>query len=166
MEPPPSTTQPAHRPFCPPSSQASQPCSRHCLLAHSSPQPLPYSPTLNEEKSILRHTHPANVHPDSPQTGWRCPPPGWGGMGVHRTQGLGEAAGFQGDSVLQPVDAQNGEMKTWQGRGLGKAAQCPYMHPGKHTSCFSFFSGGPPSSSGWSLKRWIRIKWVRLMRAT
>lgn len=69
-------------------------------------------------------------------------------MGVHRTQGLREAAGFQSDFAHQPVEAPNGEMKTWQGRGPGKAALTPYMHPGKPTSCFSFFSGGPPNSSG------------------
>lgn len=67
------------------------------------------------------HTHPASVHLDSPQTDWHCPPPGWGGMKVHTTQGLEEAAGFQSDSVLQPVDAQNEEMRTWQERVLGQA---------------------------------------------
>lgn len=58
------------------------------------------------------HTHPASVHLDSPQTGWHCLPPGWGGMRVHRTQGQGEVAGFQSDFALQPVDAPNGEMRT------------------------------------------------------
>lgn len=99
---------------------------------------------------MLYCTYPAGVHPDSPQTDWHCLPPDWGGMGVHRTQGLGEAVGFQDDSVLQPVDAPNGEMRTWQGKRLGQAVP-PLQHPGKYTSCFSFFSGGPPNSSEWSL---------------
>lgn len=99
------------------------------------------------------HTHLASVHLDSPQTGWHCLPPGWGGMGARRTQGLGEAAGFQSDFALQPVDVPKGEMRTWQGRVLGKSALTPYVQPRKSTSCFSFFSGGPPSSSGWSLQR-------------
>lgn len=75
-------------------------------------------------------------------------------MGVHRIQGLGEAAGFQSDFALQPVYAPNGEMRIWQRRVLGKAVLTPCVHPGKSTSCFSFFSGGPPNSSGWSLQRW------------
>lgn len=62
------------------------------------------------------YTHPASVHLGSPQTGWRCLLPGWGGMGVHRIQGLGEAAGSQSDSALQPVYAPNGEMRIWQRR--------------------------------------------------
>lgn len=53
------------------------------------------------------HTHPAGGHLGSPQTDWRCLPLGWDGMEVHRTPGLEEAAGFQYDFVLQPVDAQN-----------------------------------------------------------
>lgn len=60
----------------------------------------------------MKGTHPASGHLGSPQTDWRCPPLGWGGMGVHRTRGLGEAVGFQYDSVPQPVDAQNWEMRT------------------------------------------------------
>lgn len=71
------------------------------------------------------HTYPASVHLDSPQTGWHCLPPGWGGMGVHRTQGLGEVAGFQSDFALQPVDAPNEEMRAWQGRVLGKGYANP-----------------------------------------
>lgn len=58
------------------------------------------------------YTHPANVRLDSPRTGWHCLPPGWGGMGVHKTQGLEEAAGFQSDFALQPVNTPNGEMTT------------------------------------------------------
>lgn len=45
-------------------------------------------------------------------------------MGVHRTQGLEEAVGCRYDSVLQPVDAQNWEVKTEQGSGQGRLA-CP-----------------------------------------
>lgn len=102
------------------------------------------------------HTHPAGAHRGSPQTGWHCLPPGWGGMVVHRTQGLREAAGFQSDSVLQPVytpkdgvhGRREGKMRSWQGR-----ACFPSRHSVKHTSCFSFFSGGPANSSGCSLQR-------------
>ena len=64
--------------------------------------------------------HPASAHPGSPQTDWRCPPPGWGGMGEHRIQGREEAAGFQSDFVPQPVDAPNKEMRTGKGVGWGR----------------------------------------------
>lgn len=90
-----------------PSSRASQPCSRQ-LTPGSFLQPThPLPPPPKADQGTLMHTHPASDHLGSPQTDWRCPPRGWGGMGVHRAQGLEEAAGFQYDSVLQPVDAHN-----------------------------------------------------------
>ena len=46
------------------------------------------------------------------------------------------------------------------------AALTPDVYPGKPTSCFSFFSGGPPSSSGWSLQRLRGTRTVRLGRDT
>lgn len=52
-------------------------------------------------------------------------------------------------------------MKAWPGRRLGKATLTSHMHPREPTSCFSFFSGGPASSSGCSLKRSKAMK-VRL----
>lgn len=58
------------------------------------------------------NTYPASGHQGSPQTDWHCPPLGWGGMGVRRTQGLEEAAGSQCGSVLRPVGAQHWEMRT------------------------------------------------------
>ena len=42
------------------------------------PSSVPSTPTV---RRAVTHTHPASAHPGSPQTGWRCPPPGWGGMG-------------------------------------------------------------------------------------
>ena len=81
------------------------------------PPPVPSTPTV---RRAVMHTHPASAHPGSPQTDWRCPPPGWGGMGEHRIQGREEAAGFQSDFVPQPVDAPNKEMRTGKGVGWGR----------------------------------------------
>lgn len=69
-----SWTQKAHA-LLPPSSQASQPCSRQLPPGSLLPR-LPPSLPNPEERSVLMHTHPASVHLDSPQTGWRCLPPG------------------------------------------------------------------------------------------
>ena len=86
-------------------------------VASGCPPPVPSTPTV---RTVVIHTHPASAHPGSPQTDWRCLPPGWGGMGEHRIQGQEEAAGFQSDFVLQPVDAPNKEMRTGKGVGWGR----------------------------------------------
>lgn len=114
QNPHPQPQSQAHRsrPFCPHPARPPNPGPGSCLLAlsrHTRPAP-------PEERSALMSTHPASVHLDSPRTGWRCLLPGWGGMGVHRTRGPGEAAGFQSDSALPPVYAPNGEMRLRQRR--------------------------------------------------
>lgn len=150
---PPSTDSHSHRLLCPPSSQASQPCSRQLTpgLFLQPTHPLP--PPPKAEKDTLMQTHPAGDHLGSPQTDWRCPPLGWGGMGVHRTPGLEEAAGFQCDSVLQPVDAQNlGNEDSGKDSVVG--AGCPSLAP-KTIPLVSVSSvAGLPTLQSEACKKW------------
>lgn len=108
--PPTSSAKQTHRPrpLCPHPARPPNPAPGRGLLAPSSH----LLHAQNSKKSILMDTHPASVRQDSPQTGWHCPPPGWAGMGVHRTQSLVEAAGVPSDFALQPVDAPKGKMRT------------------------------------------------------